>query len=131
MNYIKDIKTLLTPLLPIPIFLENWKDVESVKNQICIMSEPGSVDPNSPMMTVNFAIYVRHSDQLTASNLADQVFAILGNYKGRADPSSTNVFQRITCITTPYYYSGEANTPIYLTRFKALVIENTIKTHQI
>jgi Bacteriophage minor capsid protein len=130
MNYIKDVKTYLTMLLTIPITLENWQEIEGNANQVCIMSEPGSSDPNSPIMTVNWGVYVRHKDQGAASGIADQIFAALSNYKGSLDPGGTNVFQLITCTTPPYYYSGDANTPIYLIRFKALVIEQSIKTTQ-
>jgi hypothetical protein len=131
MNYIKDVKTYLSPLLSIPVTLENWVETEGVTNQVCIMSETGSVDANSPMMTVNWGVYVRHKDQGTASSIADQIFALLGNLRGKLDVTSTNVFQIITCTSPPYYYSGDANTPIYLVRFKALVIEQSIKTTQI
>jgi hypothetical protein len=130
MNYIDDVQTLLTPLISVPIYLENWADKVKVVNQVCIMSEPSTVDVNSPVMTVNFGIYVRHKKIIEARNIANIIFAKLTNYKGKMDPVSTNVFQFITCLTPPYYYSGEANFPIYLVRFKALVIEQSINTTQ-
>lgn len=130
MNYIDDVRTYLTPLIPIPIYLENWADTEKVKNQVCVMSEPSTVEPNTVLMRVTFGIYVRHKDQATARSIADTIFLKLSNYKGKLDPASSNVFQFITCQTPPYYYSGQANYPMYLVRFTALVIEQQLLTTQ-
>jgi hypothetical protein len=130
MNYLDDVATHLNSILTAPVFLENWADKEKVSDQVCVMSEPSTVDLNSPMMRVSFGVYSRAKKMETARNNANLIFQTLGNYKGKLDPLSSLVFQHITCQTPPYYYSGEANMPIYLTRFTALVIENSINYNQ-
>jgi hypothetical protein len=128
MNYIDDISTYLAPFLTVPIYLEDWAKTGGQTNQVIIESEPGIVEADTPVMVVKFGVYSRAETADIARNNCNIAVEKLANLSGVLDPASGLTFQKISVVSTPYYWSGEGNTPIYLATFEAVCINNTIKT---
>jgi hypothetical protein len=112
----------------VPIYLEDWVKTESVPDQVIIESEPGVIEPDSPIMLVKFGVYSRSNSIEVARSNINTITQKLANLSGVLNPTSGLTFQKISVVSTPYYWSGEANTPIYLATFEAVCINNTIKT---
>ena len=137
MNYLEDVVTYLkTEIFPradtpsVSIYLENFSKIEG-ENQIVVMSEPSSVDRNSPVVRIKFGVYCRHSTTPTAREWCDKVWLSLNNKIGKLDLVSTNVFHCIKVINPTYFYGNEANRTMYFCNFEAVLIEPKIKTYQL
>lgn len=130
MKYLDDLRILLLERFPDRlVFLENFANEEDTINQIVLASEPSAIDIQLPFCSFNFSVYVQNQNQQKAYDIANDILLYLNN-RSFLGASEVNLFNSISAVATPYYFSNGGRHPIYLTKYTARVTDKEIVTYQ-
>jgi hypothetical protein len=98
--------------------------------QITIMGEPGTNQPQNPRHALYVAIYVKSNDKQASRNRAHIVRDLLDGKTGYlSNRASKTLFAQITIETEPYMWSvNESSQHIYLVRVRLVYNRNSTPT---